>query len=297
MTQTLPRPGPLLPASDRQDVILGLIVAVLCFLACIAVLAGLASGRAAEGWRRALSSSYTVQVRAGPGQTVSEAAERATEAIAGVKGVAEARALDRQAAETLLEPWLGKGNIPDDLPIPRLVVVDLDPKAPANAGALKAALQAAGVDGDVDDHALWLKDVRRTGQIVLGGALGALALFMATAGAVIAFATRATLEARRDVVEVLHFAGAEDRFLAGLVQRRFALSTFQAAALGALVAALAWTAAKVLGGGDGFSPALPTAWTDLLALIPCPFLAALIAGVAVRGAAMSILRALGKGAE
>ncbi len=297
MTQTPPRPGPLLPRQDRQDAVLSFIVAILCFLACLAVLVGIASDRAADGWRRALSASVTVQVRARPGQTVSEAAERATEALAGVKGVSEARALDRQAAETLLEPWLGKGNLPDDLPIPRLIVVDLDAKRPADGRALQQALDEAGVDGGVDDHALWLKDVRRTGQVVLAAALGALILFMVTAAAVIAFATRATLQARRDVVEVLHFAGAEDRFLAALVQRRFALSTFQAALAGALLAAGVWSALKVFGGADGFTPALPSAWTDLVALLPCPVLAAGLAAIAVRSTAMSILRALGKGAE
>jgi cell division transport system permease protein len=297
VTQTPPRPGPLLPRQDRQDAVLSVIVAILCFLACLAVLVAAASDRAAAGWREAIAASATVQVRARPGQTVSEAAERAAEALAGVKGVSETRALDRQAAETLLEPWLGKGNIPEDLPIPRLVVVDLDPKAPASVKALEAALQQAGVDGAVDDHGLWLKDVRRTAQLALGAALGALALFMATAAAVIAFATRATLQARREVVEVLHFAGAEDRFLAGLVQRRFALSTFQAALVGALLAGGLWAGFKVLGGGDGFSPLLPAAWSDLLAVLPCPLIAAAIAAIAVRSTAMSILRALGKGAE
>ena len=38
----------------------------------------------------------------------------------------------------------------------------------------------------------------------------------------VAFATRAGLAAQRDVVEVLHLTGAEDRFIAGLFQLRFA---------------------------------------------------------------------------
>jgi cell division transport system permease protein len=107
---------------------------------------------------------------------------------------------------------------------------------------------------------------------------------------VIAFATRSTLEARRDVVEVLHLSGAEDRFLSGLVQRRFALIAAEAGAVGAVVAALIGAGMKLLGGADGFVPVLPLVWTDLLAAAPAPILAAVIAAIAVRRTAMSILR-------
>ena len=134
------RPGPLLPRRDGRDGALMFVIAVLCALACLAVLAGAAADRAAQGWRGDLEASATVQVRPKPGETSAEAAARGAEALAGVKGVSEARALDRAAAVKLLEPWLGKGAVPEDLPIPELVTVDLDPKAPADAAALNAAL-------------------------------------------------------------------------------------------------------------------------------------------------------------
>lgn len=268
-----------------------LIVAVLCFLAGLTALCAVAAERSAAGWRRDLAASVTVQVRPKAGETPSEAADAATEALAAVRGVSEARALDREAAEKLLEPWLGKGNLPDDLPIPRLVVVDLDKAAPASVPALEAALKGAGLDADVDDHGLWLKEVRSAGRIVLLSALAVLALFGVLAAAVIAFATRATLQARREVVEVLHLAGAEDGFLAGLVQRRFGLIAFEAAALGAVCAGVFGGALILFGQRLGFGGVLPIQPLDLLVLLPCPLAAALIAAIAVRGAAMSILRA------
>ncbi len=284
------RPAPLFPRQSVQDRTLVLVIAVLCFLACLCAIAALASDRAATGWRRELGASATVQVRPKAGETASEAAARAAEALAGAKGVTEARALDREAAEQLLEPWLGKGNIPDDLPLPRLVTVDLDPKQPADDATLNQALAAAGVDATVDDHSRWIEDVRRTGDIARGAALGALLLFALSAAAMIAFATRATLQARRDVVEVLHLAGAEDRFVAGLVQRRFALLAGEAGAIGAVLAAAVAAALKLAGGENGLTPVLPLAWIDLLAVLPCPLLAASVAAIAVRRTAMSILK-------
>jgi cell division transport system permease protein len=44
------------------------------------------------------------------------------------------------------------------------------------------------------------------------------------------------------------------------------------------------------GGSEGFTPVLPLAWTDLLAAIPCPLLAALVAAASARRTALSILR-------
>jgi cell division transport system permease protein len=283
-------PGPLLPRQTSQDRTLGLVIALLCGLACLSAMAALASNRAASTWVRALGASATVQVRPRAGETPSEAAAKAAEALAGVKGVEEARALDRQAAEKLLEPWFGPGGVPDDLPLPRLVTVELDPKAPATVGALNKALSDAGVDASLDDHGRWIADVRRAAQIARGAAFGAVVLFALTAAGVIAFATRSTLEARRDVVEVLHLTGAEDRFLSGLVQRRFALIAAEAGAVGAVIAALIGAGMKLLGGADGFVPVLPLAWSDLLAAAPAPVLAAVIAAIAVRRTAMSILR-------
>ena len=291
----LDKPGPLMPRQSQQDRTLALIIAVLCFLACLCAIAALASDRAASGWRQELGASATVQVRPKAGETPSEAAARAAEALAGTKGVLEAQALDRQAAEKLLEPWLGAGNIPDDLPLPRLVTVDLDRRHPADAAALNQSLSAASVDATVDDHSRWIADVRRTGDITRGAALGALVLFALSAGAMIAFATRATLQGRRNVVEVLHLAGAEDRFVAGLVQRRFALLAGEAGAFGAALAAGVAAAMKLAGGANGLTPVLPLSWLDLLVVLPCPILAAVVAAIAVRRTAMSILR--GEGSE
>jgi cell division transport system permease protein len=282
-------PAPLLPRQDGRDRALSFVVACLCFLACLAIYAMLASNRAAAGWEGALSASATVQVRPKADETGASAAASAAEALAGVPGVAEAEALDRQTAEKLLEPWLGKGNIPDDLPIPHLVTVELDPKHPASAAAMNAALQQAGVDATVDDHSRWMRDVQAAGAAVRTAGVVAALLIAAAAGAVVAFATRAGLAARRDVVEVLHLSGAKDRYIAGLFQRRFAFLAARSGAYGALAAAAVAAGARAFGGSDGFTPVLPFAWTDLAAAVPCPLLAALVAATAARRTAMSIL--------
>jgi cell division transport system permease protein len=285
------RTGPLLPARDGRDRALTFVITVLCALASLTVLGGAAASRAASGWDADLRASATIQVQPRPGETSAEAAGRAAEAVAGVKGVVEARALDRAAAVKLLEPWLGKGGVPDDLPIPELVTVDLDPVHPASGAALTAALSEAGVDGVVDDHRRWLGDLERTAFAAQMAALGAAALLASAAAATIAFATRAGLQARRDVVEVLHLSGAQDRFIAALFQRRFAALAGWSGLQGAVLASAVWVGLKLLAPGDDFSPILPQRWDDLWLAAPCPVLAAAIGGISARASALSMLKA------
>lgn len=284
------RPAPFLPEKEARDVALIFVVAVLCFLACLTAMGVIAADRAAQAWTGQLTGEATVIVRPRGGETPDAAAARAAEALAGTPGVTEARALEPAKAYDLIRPWLGDVSDLEDLPVPRLVAVTLDAKHPADAGKLKAALAAQEVDATVDDHSIWIKDIRRAGRLVAGLGAGLFALIAAAAAAVVAFATRAGLAARRDVVEVLHLAGAEDGFIARLFQVRFARVAAVAGSFGALAAAGLGAALRIAGGGEGLTPALPLAWSDLLAVVPCPLIAALVAAVAAQVTAMKLIR-------
>jgi len=286
------RPAPLLPEADARDGALLFVVAVLCFLACLTALGVIASDRAARGWIGQLGGEATVIVRPRSGETPDAAAARAAEALAGTPGVAEARALEPAKAYDLIRPWLGDIGDLEDLPVPRLVTVTLDEKAPADAARLAAALKAQDVDGSVDDHSLWIGGVKRSASLARGLGAGVFLLIGAAAAAVVAFATRAGLAARRDVVEVLHLSGASGAFIAHLFQVRFARMAAMGGLAGAVAAALVGAVLRLAGGPHGVTPALPVSWADLLAILPCPLAAALVAAAAARFTAQGLIREL-----
>jgi len=264
------------------------VVAVLCFLASITAVGALAADRAAHGWARQLRAEATVQVRPRVDETGPTAAARAAETLAGVKGVAEAEAMDRKAAESLLRPWVGEAALPD-LPLPYLVTVRLDPQAPASAPTLSRALAEAGLDATVDDHSLWRGEVERSAGVITALAGAAFLLIAAATAAVIAYATRAGMAAQASVIETLSLNGASDFYVAGLFQRRFGGLAAQAGALGAGVAALLLALLRLIGGEGGLTPALPLAFSDLLILIACPLLAFGVALLAARFTALAKL--------
>jgi cell division transport system permease protein len=91
---------------------------------------------------------------------------------------------------------------------------------------------------------------------------------------------------------VLHLAGAEDGFIIGLFQNRLAELAAIAGAVGAVAAALVAAAVRLMGGGEGLTPALPIDWIDLLAVSPCPLIAATVAAAAARITALRLVREL-----
>ncbi len=286
------RPAPYLPQAEARDPALIFVIAVLCFLACLTALGALAGDRGARGWTGQLVGEATVIVRARGGETPDAAAARAAEALAGLPGVTEVRALEREKAYELIRPWLGDIADLDDLPVPRLVAVTLDRKQPATATALDKALKAQGLDAVVDDHSMWIKDIRRAAGVVRGTAIAIFVLIAGAAGAVVAFATRTGLAARRDVVEVMHLIGAEDSQISSLFELRFARIAALSGAIGAASAGLLGAVLRMIGGGAGITPALPIAWIDLLAVLPCPVLAALVAALAARVTARKLIKGL-----
>lgn len=281
--------APLLPRDAGGEAWLAGLIAVLCFLACLAAVGAVSADRAAHGWARELRSEATVQVRPRVGETGAEAAARAAQTLAGVKGVSEAEAMDRETAEALLRPWIGDAVLPD-LPIPHLVTVRLDPAAPASAVTLGRALAEAGLDATVDDHSLWRGEVERSAGLITLLAAVAFLLTAGAAGAAVAYATRAGMAAQSGVINTLSLNGAPDSAVAGLFQVRYGLLAAGAGAIGALVAMAMVAALRILGGAEGVTPALPLAWSDLLILSPCPLLAATVALVAARFTALARLK-------
>jgi cell division transport system permease protein len=110
---------------------------------------------------------------------------------------------------------------------------------------------------------------------------------------VVAFAARASLAARIDVIDALHLCGAEDRFIAGLFQRRFFMLGLKAGVTGTLVAALVAflvTLGETPANMAFFLPQWKMDPFELALLLIAPVLAGLTSAVSARLAVVSDLR-------
>ena len=193
-----------------------------------------------------------------------------------------------------MRPWLGSGGLPDDLPVPRLVAVEIDPAAPPAPGAIETLLADAPYTVLVDDHQRWEDAVERAANSVRYFAIGLVILLTGAAAAVIAFAARASLAARWDVAEALHLVGAPDRYVTGLFQERFFFLGLKSGLAGALAAAICALSLAQMGasaGGMFFVPTLELGWSALAIPPSAALIAALIAALAARTAVASELKA------
>jgi cell division transport system permease protein len=270
--------APLLPPDSGRDRPLLAVAAILVFLASLAGIGAAGAWQAAEGWTAQLTDQITVQVLPAQGRDADADAEAAAVEIARLPGVAAAEARGRAQSERLLEPWLGAGVLPDDLPVPRLIAVRLDPETPLATGAVEALLADAPYEVVVDDHDRWERAVRQAAAAVRYFGLAVVALLTLAAAAVVAFAARASLAARWDVAEALHLVGAPDSYVTRLFQERFFMLGVKAGLIGAVMAGLAGLGLAALGGGAGaifFLPRFELNWIS--AAIPAG--AALVSGV------------------
>ncbi|HPE48029.1 MAG: cell division protein FtsX [Hyphomonas sp.] len=283
------RETPLLPVEDAREMALFFVVAALCFLASLAALTAKSTYGAAKSWTAEVEGELTVTLQ----DVDRRAAEDAKKLIEKVDGVRSAHLLSKDEIDKLLEPNFGNRGLPDSLPLPQLIAVTADPSIRDMGPTLQRKLTEAGYESAVDEHADWAGDVRRMLAIARIVALTAVALLGSTAVAVIAFATHAALLARKDIVDVLHLAGARDRFIASLFERRFWVLGLRAGAVGALLAlgAAAATifAVKAHGARTGLLPELSLDFADLLVLVMTPVIAGFAARLAAR---ITVIRSL-----
>ena len=285
------RDSPLLPASDAREAALFFVIGALCFLAALAALTTRGTYKAAEAWGAQIEGDITVVMRDTDRRTAEQAANR----VENLANVFEARVLSREEVEELLEPSLGPGGMPDGLPIPMLMVVQADTAVGDPSDDVAEILDELSIDGDVAGNAGYADNVRGALGVLRLVALSIVALLSATAIAVIAFATHAALLARRDIVDVLHLSGAEDRYIAGLFERRFWILALQAG-LGGAVAALMVTALIVFTGSGAqgveaqLLPRLSLDFWDIVILLVTPIMAGLAARFAARITVLTSLK-------
>lgn len=288
------RAEPLLPEAGAGGAPLTAVIAVMSFLAALALAGFLFIAEAAGEWTHELRSSVTVQVKGPDAAAIATGADAAMRVLRSTDGVIEARLSSPDEAAELLEPWLGKGNVGAYLNVPALIDVRIDQSLRSELDLLETRLRAAAPGAVLDDHGAWrdrLAAAARTGQIL---AFSVFLLIMGAACAISAFAARAGLAANHEIVSILHLVGATDDFIAGQVQRRFFVLGLRGSLAGLAVAALALGIAALAtraGEAGDFTPAFPLGPGLFATLLVVPIALCLVAAVTAR---LTVLRTLAR---
>lgn len=258
--------APIVPRGTISGSALVAVVAIMTFLASLSSGVVLLVRAAAAEWQADIASEMTIQVRPLPGRTIAQDVARAEALARATTGIADVRAFSQGESSALLEPWLGTGLKLDELPVPRMIVLRVLPgETGLDLDALRRALETELPNATLDDHRAWMARMRTMTQMTLLAGIGILALVIAATVISVSFATRGAMAANRPIVEVLHFVGAGDRFIANHFLRHFLRLGLEGGAAGCIAAMLIFGFAEAIGtwmggtvAGDQFGALLGT---------------------------------------
>ncbi|MDB2668375.1 hypothetical protein N9Y74_00650 [Alphaproteobacteria bacterium] len=279
-----PTKAPLLPTKSLAGPALMAVTTVMTFLACLALGSSVLVDNAAARWLARATSAMSVQIVETTRQSADQQVPAIIRQLRDTPGVKEIRVLEKTELIRLLEPWLGKGNISDDIPLPVLIEITPDERQPINTEALAAEIKAVAPGARLDTHGRWRETLETTASALRLFAVLVLSMVTLATGTVILFATRAGLLANEEILNVLHQIGAHDSFISRRFEAHFTLATFWAALAGLLAA---WGFFYVL------SALLPEAGSMgfLLTLTPVPLGAIFLSWMVTRGYVMRRLKA------
>ena len=260
----------------------------MAFLAVFALALSLATGRLADRWSAELAKTSTLRISA-PQDQMDAQTRAALTVLQSTPGIAEARPLTDDEQRELLVPWFGPDLPIETLPVPQLIEI-IEDRDGYDPTGLRARLQAEVPGAVLDDHTRWREPlVEAASRLRLLGFVSMLLIAGATA-AMITLAANAALAANSQVIRVMRLVGAQDIYIARAFVRRFTLRALIGAAVGTLIGTLAVMLLPSADAAGGFLTGLGfQGWHWLWPLV-IPLLAALVAFVATRQAALRTLK-------
>ncbi len=245
--------APVVPPGSVTGRSLTLVVAIMCFLACLTAGAVWMIKQSADAWLKDIASEVTVQVAPREKTDIEKSVAEVVTYLEKQPGIRGAKPLSLAASAELLEPWLGSSDALKALPVPRLIAIEIDRIEPPDLAEVGTALARDFKGVTLDDHRRWQQQIRAvTGSFALGG-LAILALVAAATMAIIVSATKSAMASNREIVEVLHFVGATDKFISREFEKHFLRLGIKAGIVGAVLAMLVFLGMPaimlLLGGG------------------------------------------------
>lgn len=218
-------------AEDSSKFFLPWISMLMVFMAVLTLAGGMAAYSALNSWNKAVSGSMTVQIpvvdeQGNPRtQQLDQEIEDALTIVRSSPGVLGATVLNDEQMQRLMEPWIGEQSDIAELPLPKLIDVNIDPDSPPRLDQLSAELADQVPVAVLDSHRLWLANMINlaTGLMKLTGFI--LLLLVCTTSFTVIYSTRTSLAVHKPVINLVHMMGSNDFYIAiQYAKRSFTLS-------------------------------------------------------------------------
>jgi cell division transport system permease protein len=234
---SVPGPPPrtdtaLVPRNSIAGRALIAIIAIMTFLASLTTGSVFLVSQAASEWQSDVAREVTIQIIPAAGRDAEADVARAAALARNLPGIEAVLPYTREESTKLLEPWLGTGLSLNDLPVPRLIVVKIARGGAPDLPRLRTMLAGQVPGAVLDDHRGWIDRMRAMSGTAIGAGIAILILMIAATALSVSFATRGAMATNKQVIEVLHFVGAKNVFIASNFQRHFLLLGLEGGAIG-----------------------------------------------------------------
>jgi cell division transport system permease protein len=236
----------LVPRNSISGRALVAVVAIMTFLVSLTTGAAVLVSKAAGEWQSDISREVTIQILPAPDRDLDATADKAASVARAFAGIVEVQSYSKEDSIKLLEPWLGSGLSLNELPVPRLIVVKIAPDATPDLAQLRRLLAEQVPGAMLDDHRGWIGRMRTMAGTAVALGICILVLMFAATMLSVTFATRGAMATNKAVIEVLHFVGAKNGFIARHFQHHFLILGLQGGAIGGGAAIVLFVLASVL---------------------------------------------------
>lgn len=244
----------IVPKESVAGTALVFVIAIMTFLACLTLGAVSMINTSAEKWQNDISREVTIQIRPFDELEMEKAIQDASRIALGYQGVSSVTALNDRETSRLLEPWLGAGLKLDELPVPRLLTVTIAQGAKPDFASMRAELEGQVPGATLDDHRTWVERLTTMALTMVAVGTTIFLLVMAATVTTVIFATRGAMAGNKDVVDVLHFVGADSKFISRQFQKHFLVLGLKGATCGTLGAILVFVMLGLWSSGSLATP-------------------------------------------
>ena len=211
----------IVPERSVASQTLMIVVAIMSFLTCLTFAMVTIVWQQATDWQADIAQEVTVQVRPVDGAAFEQEIRKAIKISEDTPGIANVQIVDDEWSERLLQPWLGNEFDLSELPVPRMLVLELDQSRRANLRGLAERLSDNVQGASLNDHRLWLDRLNSMANTTVAVGVVIMGLMLTAMTLSVTFATHGAMTSNKEVIEVLHFVGGRDTFIATEFQRRF----------------------------------------------------------------------------
>jgi cell division transport system permease protein len=284
-----------LPTTNNREAtkLLPWVMAIMVYLSALAATGSLLLNAGFEDWAGSLQGRITVQVTGADKDLIVAQSFEIQETLQRTPGIKSVRILSDEEISLLLEPWLGSGNITEDLPLPMMMDVLINNGAYINLGALESKVKQISDSVYLDDHGQWLNSFYDLANMIEYMSVGILFMVLIVSVCIVIFATKSSMSEHKKTLKIMHLMGAQDKMVARTYQKRFMYYGLKGGVIGLVFSFLTFYGLlnlfQNLSEGLVEMPTLPYLKMCILLLIPVLF--ALLTMLSAR---ITVLRALGR---